>query len=171
MSSTCFSRQFSLINFSRLVRPSYGSQEGFAHSHAVQRYHQLLILFSIYFIYFLTIVFLSIFMWLFLDLIFQSIGIKLFCITQLPTKGGNAVDCYVISMCSTDVGDNKCRIQGFLKIQNGGVILEQELLHVIFLQRINCLLSFTREIEKNVKQETRLRHFKGSFYYLNVKQS
>ena len=74
-------------------------------------------------------------------------------------------------MCPTDLGDNNCCIPGVLKGYKHGMMLEQELLHIIYLQKMNCLISFTREIEKDINQETELGNFQGSFYYLNIQQS
>lgn len=50
-----------------------------------------------------------------------------------------------------------------------GVMVEQELLHLIHLQKMNCLISFTREIEVDINQER--DNFQGLFYYLDMKQS
>lgn len=44
-----------------------------------------------------------------------------------------------------------------------GVMVEQELLHLIHLQEMNCLISFTRELEENINQER--DNFQGLFYY------
>lgn len=42
---------------------------------------------------------------------------------------------------------------------------------IFYLQKINCLISFTKEAQEYIKQKTGLGHFKGSFHYLNLKQS
>lgn len=34
-----------------------------------------------------------------------------------------------------------------------GLMVEQELLHLIHLQKMNCLISFTREMEEDINQE------------------
>lgn len=48
-------------------------------------------------------------------------------------------------------------------------MVEQELLHPIHLQKMNCRISFTREIEEDINQET--DNFQGLFYYLDMKHS
>lgn len=48
-------------------------------------------------------------------------------------------------------------------------MVEQELLHLIHLQKMNRLISFTGEIEENINQER--DNFQGLFYYLDLKQS
>lgn len=50
-----------------------------------------------------------------------------------------------------------------------GMMVEQELLHLIHLQKMNCLISFTREMEEDINQER--DNFQGLFYYLDTKQS
>lgn len=66
-------------------------------------------------------------------------------------------------MCPTDLGGNNCCVPGVLKSPKYGVMLEQELLHVIYLQKMNCLISFTREIEEDINQEMELGNFKAHF--------
>lgn len=48
-------------------------------------------------------------------------------------------------------------------------MVEQELLHLIHLQKMNCLISFTREMEEDINQER--DNFQVFFYYLDTKQS
>lgn len=44
-----------------------------------------------------------------------------------------------------------------------GLTVEQELLHLIHPQKMNCLISFTREMEEDINQER--DNFRGLFYY------
>ena len=71
-------------------------------------------------------------------------------------------------MCPTDLGDNNYCVPGIWKGHKHGMMLEQELPHVIYLQKMNSLISFTREIEEDINQEIVLGNFQGSFHYLNI---